>query len=49
MKPIVYFYLPKGTLNDATEYYCNIIKRAFKQKGYIIETRDLLFKVKHDV
>lgn len=45
MKPIVYFYLPKGTLNDATEYYCNIIKRAFKQKGYIIETRDLLFEV----
>lgn len=27
----VKFFLPKGTLNDATEYYCKLIEKAFPQ------------------
>ncbi|HTN36153.1 MAG TPA: hypothetical protein VL053_03710 [Arachidicoccus sp.] len=28
------FYLPKGTINDATEYYCKLIERAFIMEGF---------------
>ena len=30
----ILFYLPDGTLNDATEYYIGILEEAFKEKGF---------------
>ncbi len=30
----ILFYLPEGTLNDATEYYIGILEEAFKEKGF---------------
>lgn len=29
----IYFYLPAGTLNDATKFYCDLIQRGFEATG----------------
>ncbi|UAY37203.1 hypothetical protein LAJ61_00340 [Moraxella osloensis] len=35
------FYLPKGTVNDATEYYCKLIEKSFSNEKYsVIKTDD---------
>lgn len=46
MNKIVYFYLPKNTLNDATIYYTNLLKKTFVRAGYYIIVKDSLFKAK---
>ncbi|WP_386693255.1 MULTISPECIES: hypothetical protein [unclassified Lonepinella] len=48
MKKIVKFLLPSQALNDATEYYCNLIERAFDIDKYDIcrtgNTKDISSK-----
>lgn len=41
----VLFYLPSGTLNDATEYYVGILEEAFKIKGFTVFYSDDINKV----
>lgn len=48
MSKIAYFYLPKGTLNDATIYYTDLIKRAFEEEGYIVKVNTELFLTRDD-
>lgn len=36
-KQKVKFFLPEGTINDATEYYCKLIERAFLKERYSVQ------------
>ncbi|MEI5983685.1 hypothetical protein VJ786_02085 [Sphingobacterium sp. PU5-4] len=34
MQNRIYFYLPPGTINDATNYYCNLLENGFSKAGF---------------
>lgn len=36
----VKFFLPKGTINDATEYYCNLLEKSFEERNYKVDRVD---------
>lgn len=42
------FYLPKRTINEATDYYCNLIERAFTSCGYKVFRVASLDEIKKD-
>lgn len=48
-KQLVYFYLPKGAVFDATEHYCNLIKKAFEfERGFVVEVHSDLSKLQRE-
>lgn len=47
MKASVKFYLPKRTINEATDYYCKLLERGIKSAGFNVsrvEDRNLITK-----
>lgn len=46
----VKFFLPKGTINDATEYYCNLLEKSFEERNYTVDRVDSVkFLRKEDI
>ncbi|HAU53113.1 MAG TPA: hypothetical protein DCW66_08010 [Sphingobacterium sp.] len=44
MTKMVYFYLPKGTINDATQFYVSLIEKAFIKMRYRVQFYYVAFK-----
>jgi hypothetical protein len=38
----VFFYLPKSAMNEATEYYCNLVIKAFKDHEIVVSEDSLV-------
>lgn len=33
----IYFYLPSGTINEATKYYCDLLRSGMESAGYVVD------------
>lgn len=46
MNNSILFFLPKGALNDATEYYVEILQKGFEKAGYKVSRSDSLTDIR---